>query len=453
MPDNVAAASKATVLLVQSAQTQGNSTRRFLEHSRYDVIWAGSGISALMSARNQHVDLILLDFALPDIEGSELCRRFRARDATRDIPIILLTARGSAPESFSRPPQGPDDYLAKPYTESELDGRIMAVLNARAAAEATRVEQPGAVAPQPAPDNGQVPAEPATPHEKAAAAPAQRSNAGRDAKTAPAPQVAVPDAPRPQPGRTSAAGERTGVLQQAPASGEGQQQPLPAPPHPVPQAAVRTETKQEAAQVRPPSPAQPALPQQTVQGDPPAMPPAQLTPLAAPAVQPAGQPEGQHPAPAPDDEVVDAATGLFSRRQFEAMFSKEFKRSVRFKQQMSCMMIDLDGRAVGRTADAALVKAIIGLVQTTIREVDTAAVWTGDAFIVLLPNTIRNDAVQAGMRVLEAVAVHPFSWPDATRITMSIGVAGMPDKNIDTEQKMIESARKACARARDWAGE
>ncbi len=129
------------------------------------------------------------------------------------------------------------------------------------------------------------------------------------------------------------------------------------------------------------------------------------------------------------------------------MFSNAFKQCQRFKQHMSCMMIDLDGRKMGRTADRGLITALIGLVQKTIREVDTAAWWTGDSLLVLLPNTIRNDAVQAAARVLEAVAEHPFTWPDATRVTMSIGVAGLPDRNIDTEQKLIDATVAACSKA------
>jgi len=130
------------------------------------------------------------------------------------------------------------------------------------------------------------------------------------------------------------------------------------------------------------------------------------------------------------------------------MFSKEFKRAVRFKQQMSCMLIDLDGSEMGRKADEALVKALIGVVQRTIREVDTAAWWTGGSLIILLPNTIRNDAVQAGMRILEAVAAHHFTWPDAAQVTVHIGVAGLPDRKIDSEEKMLQAAAAACLRAR-----
>jgi diguanylate cyclase (GGDEF)-like protein len=151
-----------------------------------------------------------------------------------------------------------------------------------------------------------------------------------------------------------------------------------------------------------------------------------------------------------DDEVVDHETGLFSRRQFDTMFSKEFKRVVRFKQQMSCMMIDLEGGKLGRQADKSMLKAIIELIQHTIREVDTAAWWSGEALMVLLPNTMKNDAVQAAARVLDAVAIHPFTWADSTKVTMSIGVAGLPDRKIDTEQKLIEAAAAACRRAGEF---
>jgi diguanylate cyclase (GGDEF)-like protein len=147
--------------------------------------------------------------------------------------------------------------------------------------------------------------------------------------------------------------------------------------------------------------------------------------------------------------VVDPATGLFSKPQFEAMFSKDFKRAQRFKQALSCMLIDLDGRKIGRNGDEATLKSIVRLVQHTIREVDTAAWWSGEGLIILLPNTMRDDAVQAAARVLEAVACYPFTWADCMKVTMNIGVAGLPDPAIDTEQKLIDAAAAACKRAAD----
>ncbi len=381
MTNSTIATHKGTILLVQNAQTQGNGTKRHLESTGYDVLWAGSGVSALMAAKRYAVDLILLDVALPDIEGTDLCRRFRERENTSEVPIILLTSRGYAPGPVDRRKGGPDDYLAKPYAESELDARIAFALRKRSspappqAAKASPVSQH-----QPAASDGRMGIR-QQPEQ-------QRSPAARQEMERPSyPAAPAGQASRPGPSAT-------------------------------------------AAPVREPQPGR-----------------------FSESVTAAGAATGSTAAPfssaAEDDEVIDADTGLFSRRQFEAMFSKEYKRSVRFKQQMSCMLIDLDGRKIGREGDAATLKSIVGLVQSTIREVDTAAWWSGEALIVLLPNTIRNDALQAAARILESVATHPFTWSDSTKVTMSIGVAGLPNRNITSEQKLIEAAAEACRRARD----
>ncbi len=293
---------RARILLIQNAQAQGNGTRRFLESIGYEVVWAGNADAAFGAAENRGLDLVLMDANLLNGDGYHLCKRFRTNPETRSLPIIMITSPGFAPQPGAGPDEGPDDFLAKPYTENELNARVAAVM--RAGALRNELEEKNRIL----------------------------------AKTL------------SQTGTTA---------------------------------------------------------------------------------------------------VIDPDTGLFSKHQFDAMFSKEFKRAMRFKQQLSCMLIDLDGERMGRVADEQLVKAIIELVQQTIREVDTAAWWTGGSLIVLLPNTIRNDAVQAAARILEAVAMHHFTWPDASRVTMSIGVAGLPDKNIDSEKKLIEAAVNACRKARD----
>lgn len=362
-------ARKANILLVQNAQTQGNGTRRHLETVGYGVIWAGSGMSALSVAKQQAVDLIIIDVALPDIEGGDLCRRFRSREATRPVPIILLTGHGYVPLPSNGKDSGPDDHLAKPFSEAELDARITRALK--------DVRSAGQAFIDPLPPS----------------APALAAAAAKTPTRAPA--AAMP---------------------------------------PVP--AATSQRRNDAA---------PAMPQHKDPQGPVAPPRAgsHRTPDAAP---PPAAVTVKTDLP-PEDEVVDPETGLFSRKQFDAMFSKDFKRSVRFKQQLSCMLIDLDGRKMGRAGDEATLKEIVRLVQQTIREVDTAAWWSGEALIVLLPNTIKNDAVQAAMRVLESVANHPFTWADSTKVTMSIGVAGLPDRHIDTEQKLISAAAAACRRA------
>jgi diguanylate cyclase (GGDEF)-like protein len=349
---------KATILLAQNAHTQGNSTKRHLESAGYAVVWAGSGVAALAAAKRQAVDLILIDVALPDIEGSDLCRRFRAREAMQSVPIILLAGNGYTPVRSAGNNGGPDDFLVKPYSEGELDARIAVMLRKRTAGRQPEASAAPALLPQPVMTGGQV--------------------------KQPTPERTV--VPQQEPGPAPAAEPKSDVLQQ-----------------------VERNTDQQPAQAA-------AKPPDAVMGE----------------------------------EVVDHETGLFSRRQFDTMFSKEFKRVVRFKQQMSCMMIDLEGGKLGRQADKSTLKAIVQLIQHTIREVDTAAWWSGEALVVLLPNTMKNDAVQAAARVLDAVAIHPFSWDDSTKVTMSIGVAGLPDRKIDTAQKLIEAAAAACRRAGEF---
>jgi two-component system phosphate regulon response regulator PhoB len=73
-------------------------------------------------------DLILLDWMLPKVSGIEVCRRLRARTETRNIPIIMLTARGEETDRIRGLDTGADDYIVKPFSMSELSARIRAVL-------------------------------------------------------------------------------------------------------------------------------------------------------------------------------------------------------------------------------------------------------------------------------------------------------------------------------------
>jgi len=389
---------KTRILLVQNAATQGNGTKRALDSTGYDVIWVGSGVSALAAAKQWTIALVIIDVSLPDIEGGELCHRFRSSETMKTVPIILLTPSKNALPANDQKGDGPDIYLAKPYSDSELAASITAALTMRANERS-----------QPRPPQPFV-------------RPGTRPNADKGMRAERRPELQ----PVPiQEQRSGSAPQLRPLMQAEPRAQAG----------PAPAAAA----KQSPVPVTDPKPA--ARPQLQLVRKTDQM----------PAAHPADQPSVAPPRPvsSPEDEVVDPSTGLFSRKQFEAMFSKDFKRAVRFKQQISCMMIDLDGRRIGRAGDDATIKSIVGLVQQTIREVDTAAWWTGQELIILLPNTIRNDALQAAMRILETVANHPFTWADSTRVTMSIGVAGLPDRFIDTEQKLIEAAAMACKRAGD----
>jgi two-component system phosphate regulon response regulator PhoB len=73
-------------------------------------------------------DLVLLDWMLPKLSGIEVCRRIRGKSETRNMPIIMLTARGEESDRIRGLDTGADDYLTKPFSMSELIARIRAVL-------------------------------------------------------------------------------------------------------------------------------------------------------------------------------------------------------------------------------------------------------------------------------------------------------------------------------------
>jgi DNA-binding response OmpR family regulator len=124
---------KIRILLVQNAQTQGNGTRRALDSMGHNVIWVGSGASALAATKQWTIALVIIDVALPDIEGGELCRRFRSSETMKDVPIILLAPRGYTLSPMNEQNGGGADvYLAKPYSDSQLAASITAALTMRA---------------------------------------------------------------------------------------------------------------------------------------------------------------------------------------------------------------------------------------------------------------------------------------------------------------------------------
>src|SRR5204863_2830845 len=73
-------------------------------------------------------DLVILDWMLPGLSGIELCRRLRARPETKQLPIIMLTARGEESQRVRGLATGADDYIVKPFSVPELSARVRALL-------------------------------------------------------------------------------------------------------------------------------------------------------------------------------------------------------------------------------------------------------------------------------------------------------------------------------------
>jgi DNA-binding response OmpR family regulator len=99
-----------------------------LERSGYEVVAAGDGEQALAAALERVPDLALLDVMMPKLDGYEVTERLRQQEATRHLPVILLTARVQESDIARGVEAGADDYVKKPFSTSELRDRVQAVL-------------------------------------------------------------------------------------------------------------------------------------------------------------------------------------------------------------------------------------------------------------------------------------------------------------------------------------
>ncbi|MBS0225188.1 MAG: phosphate regulon transcriptional regulator PhoB [Proteobacteria bacterium] len=99
-----------------------------LRKAEYDAVHAGDAREAQNAIADRLPDLILLDWMLPGTSGLELARRWRKDSMTRDVPIIMLTARGEENDRVSGLEAGVDDYVVKPFSSRELLARIRAVM-------------------------------------------------------------------------------------------------------------------------------------------------------------------------------------------------------------------------------------------------------------------------------------------------------------------------------------
>ena len=99
-----------------------------LEKQGYETCVAMDGKEVLAMAATENPDLILLDWMLPNVSGIDLCREIRRSYELRNIPIIMLTARGDEADKIKGLSYGADDYMTKPYSIPELMARIVALL-------------------------------------------------------------------------------------------------------------------------------------------------------------------------------------------------------------------------------------------------------------------------------------------------------------------------------------
>src|SRR5436309_362377 len=113
------------VLLVEDEESIGTLVRTYLARDGYRVVWVRTGEEALAELPRHQIRIVVLDLALPGIDGFEVCRRIRARSA---VPILMLTARDEEPDRVTGLEVGADDYVTKPFSPRELVARVRAVL-------------------------------------------------------------------------------------------------------------------------------------------------------------------------------------------------------------------------------------------------------------------------------------------------------------------------------------
>ena len=122
----------ATVLVVEDEPQIQELVAINLEHLGHKVLRAGSAEEAETAIRAELPDVVVLDWMLPGESGLAFARRLRADERTRDLPILMLTARAMEQDKISGLEAGADDYLTKPFSPRELGARIKAVLRRRA---------------------------------------------------------------------------------------------------------------------------------------------------------------------------------------------------------------------------------------------------------------------------------------------------------------------------------
>jgi two-component system phosphate regulon response regulator PhoB len=118
----------ANILIVEDEEPLTLLLRYNLESEGYDVEAVARGDDADTRLKEHIPDLVVLDWMLPGLSGIELCRRLRARPETRQLPIIMLTARGEESERVRGLSTGADDYIVKPFSVPELIARVRALL-------------------------------------------------------------------------------------------------------------------------------------------------------------------------------------------------------------------------------------------------------------------------------------------------------------------------------------
>jgi diguanylate cyclase (GGDEF)-like protein len=152
--------------------------------------------------------------------------------------------------------------------------------------------------------------------------------------------------------------------------------------------------------------------------------------------------------------VTDALTGLFNRRRFADVLKREFAVTKRYRNTLSCLLLDLDhfksvNDRFGHDAGDQVLKEVARRISESLREVDLAARFGGEEFAVLLPHTSKKDAAVVAARLLTKVRRQEFKFgSEIVRITVSIGCSGNTDVVSDNAEDLVKAADLALYEAK-----
>lgn len=115
------------VLIVDDSATDLQKLQKIVEDAGYLAITATSGEDGMAKAKSEHPDAVLLDIIMDDMNGFQVCRAITADDATKDIPVVLVSSKNEKTDKVWAQEQGAKGYVTKPYTSEQILSELKAL--------------------------------------------------------------------------------------------------------------------------------------------------------------------------------------------------------------------------------------------------------------------------------------------------------------------------------------